>query len=202
MTNLRAVITDHGFPNLRHEESILGAAGIGLTVAQCKTTAEVGAAARGAVALLVQWAPVDAGVIAGLDQCKIIVRYGIGYDNVDIAAARARGIPVCNVPDYGVHEVAEHAVALALALARQLPQIDARLRRAEGHLRTVIRMIEGERACVEVAQQLHAIEKAIAAAKKTLIHDHVDHCLAQAAAGTAEQSRAATAEFRDITKYL
>jgi D-3-phosphoglycerate dehydrogenase len=129
MTNLRAVITDHGFPNLRHEESILGAAGIRLTVAQCKTTAEVGAAARGADALLVQWAPVDAGVIAGLDQCKIIVRYGIGYDNVDIAAARARGIPVCNVPDYGVHEVAEHAVALALALARQLPQIDARLRR-------------------------------------------------------------------------
>jgi D-3-phosphoglycerate dehydrogenase len=129
MSKFRAVITDHGFPNLRHEESILGAAGIGLTVAQCKATAEVGAAARGADALLVQWAPVDAGVIAGLDQCKIIVRYGIGYDNVDIAAARARGIPVCNVPDYGVHEVAEHAVALALALARQLPQIDARLRR-------------------------------------------------------------------------
>ena len=82
------------------------------------------------------------------------------------------------------------------------PAVLARLRRAAGHLRTVIRMIEGERACVEVAQQLHAIEKAIAAAKKTLIHDHVDHCLAQAAAGTAEQSRAATAEFRDITKYL
>ncbi|MCB1106358.1 MAG: C-terminal binding protein, partial [Cephaloticoccus sp.] len=54
--------------------------------------------------------------------------YGIGYDNVDIAAAKARGIPVCNVPDYGVHEVAEHAVSMAVALARQLPSIDARLR--------------------------------------------------------------------------
>lgn len=128
MTNLRAVITDHGFPNLQHEESVLGAAGIALTVAQCKTPAAVIEAARDADALLVQWAPVNAEVIAALTRCRIIVRYGIGVDNVDLAAAKARGIPVCNVPDYGVHEVAEHAVAMALALVRQLPQIDARLR--------------------------------------------------------------------------
>lgn len=128
MTKLRAVITDHGFPNLQHEESVLGAAGVELAVAQCKTPAEVIAAAREADALLVQWAPVNADVIAALTRCKVIVRYGIGVDNVDLAAAKARGIPVCNVPDYGVHEVAEHAVALALALVRQLPQIDARLR--------------------------------------------------------------------------
>src|SRR5690606_1358539 len=75
-----------------------------------------------------QWAPVNAEVIAALKHCRVIVRYGIGVDNVDLAAARARGIAVCNVPDYGVDEVAEHAVSLALALARQLPQIDARLR--------------------------------------------------------------------------
>ena len=129
MSKFRVVVTDHGFPNLRHEEDVIGAAGGQLIVAQCKTSAEVAVAARGADALLVQWAPVDAGAIAGLDQCKVIVRYGIGYDNVDIAAAKARGIPVCNVPDYGVHEVAEHAVSLALALARQLPSIDARLRK-------------------------------------------------------------------------
>ncbi len=99
-----------------------------MKVAQCKTPAEVLAATRDADALLVQWAPVNAEVIAALAHCRIIVRYGIGVDNVDLAAAKARGIPVCNVPDYGVHEVAEHAVALALALVRQLPQIDARLR--------------------------------------------------------------------------
>ncbi len=128
MSKFRVVITDHGFPNLRHEEDVIAAAGGELIVAQCKTTAEVAEAVRGADAILVQWAPVDAAVIAGLDQCKIIVRYGIGYDNVDIAAAKARGIPVSNVPDYGVHEVAEHAVSLALALARQLPAIDARVR--------------------------------------------------------------------------
>src|SRR5690606_22014336 len=120
----RVVITDHGFPNLRHEEAVISAAGGELVVSQCKTPAEVLAAARDADALLVQWAPVPADVINALTRCKVIVRYGIGYDNVDIAAAKARGIPVCNVPDYGVHEVAEHAVSMALALARQLPALD------------------------------------------------------------------------------
>lgn len=128
MSKFRVVITDHGFPNLRHEEDVIAAAGGELIVAQCKTPEEVLAASRDADALLVQWAPVNAAVIAELARCKVIVRYGIGYDNVDIAAAKARGIPVCNVPDYGVHEVAEHAVSMAVALARQLPSIDARLR--------------------------------------------------------------------------
>jgi D-3-phosphoglycerate dehydrogenase len=128
MSQPTVLITDHGFPNVRHEEEVLGAAGAQLVVAQCKTPDEVIAAARDADALLVQWAPVNAAVIASLARCKVIVRYGIGYDNVDLVAAKARGLPVCNVPDYGVSEVAEHAVALALALARQLPQIDARVR--------------------------------------------------------------------------
>lgn len=128
MSQFRVVITDHGFPNLRHEEDVITAAGGELVVAQCKTTEEVLAAAKDADALLVQWAPVNAVVIGALTRCKVIVRYGIGYDNVDIAAAKARGIPVCNVPDYGVHEVAEHAVSMAVALARHLPALDARLR--------------------------------------------------------------------------
>ncbi len=128
MSRPRVLVTDHGFPNLRHEEAVLAAAGADLAVAKCKTAADVIAAAQGADALLVQWAPVDASVIASLDRCRVIVRYGIGVDNVDLAAAKARGIAVCNVPDYGVHEVAEHTVALALALIRQLPMIDRRLR--------------------------------------------------------------------------
>jgi D-3-phosphoglycerate dehydrogenase / 2-oxoglutarate reductase len=124
----RVVVTDHGFPNLRNEEEVMAAAGADLVVARCKTSAEVVAAAKDADALLVQWAPVDAAAIATLSRCRIIVRYGIGVDNVDLAAAKAKGIPVCNVPDYGVHEVAEHTVALALSLVRQLPAIDRRLR--------------------------------------------------------------------------
>ena len=82
------------------------------------------------------------------------------------------------------------------------PDVIKRLKRAEGHLRTVIGMIEAERSCLDLAQQLHAIEKAVAAAKKTLIHDHIDHCRAHAAEGAPAEARQAMGEFREITKYL
>lgn len=128
MPLFRVVITDHGFADITGETRVVAAAGGELTVAQARSEAEVIQAARDADALLVQWAPVTAGVIRSLTRCRVIVRYGIGVDNVDLAAARAAGIPVCNVPDYGIDEVADHALALAVALARQLPLIDRRLR--------------------------------------------------------------------------
>jgi DNA-binding FrmR family transcriptional regulator len=82
------------------------------------------------------------------------------------------------------------------------PDIIKRLRRAEGHLRRVIGMIEEGRSCVELAQQLHAVEKAVGQAKKALIHDHVDHCLADAVNGRGKPNRAAVGEFKAISKYL
>jgi DNA-binding FrmR family transcriptional regulator len=82
------------------------------------------------------------------------------------------------------------------------PAIIKRLKRADGHLRKVIQMMETGRPCLDLAQQLHAIEKAVSAAKKTLIHDHIDHCLARASEGEPDEARHAMAEFRDITKYL
>ncbi len=82
------------------------------------------------------------------------------------------------------------------------PEIVKRLRRAEGHLHATISMIEDGRGCLELAQQLHAVEKAISNAKKMLIHDHIDHCLAGAALNKNERSETARDEFRDITKYL
>jgi DNA-binding FrmR family transcriptional regulator len=82
------------------------------------------------------------------------------------------------------------------------PDIIKRLKRAEGHLRTVIGMIEAGRPCVELAQQLHAIEKAIASAKTVLIHDHIDHCLEQTVGPQKRAERAALDEFRQLTKYL
>lgn len=69
-----------------------------------------------------------AETIHRLQRCKVIVRGGVGFDNVDLAAAAQRGIPVCNVPDYGVDEVADHALALALALNRGLPRVERQLR--------------------------------------------------------------------------
>ncbi len=66
--------------------------------------------------------------IEALRRCKAIVRIGVGFDNVDLAAARERGIPVCNVPDYGIEDVADHAIAMMLALVRNLSQFQADLR--------------------------------------------------------------------------
>ncbi|MBN3785872.1 metal-sensing transcriptional repressor [Burkholderia sp. Ac-20353] len=82
------------------------------------------------------------------------------------------------------------------------PDIVLRLKRAEGHLRGTIAMIEAGRNCVELAQQLHAIEKAITNAKKAFIHDHVDHCLEAQSGADPESAKAALAEFKEISKYL
>ncbi|MFN4210614.1 MAG: metal-sensing transcriptional repressor [Devosia sp.] len=82
------------------------------------------------------------------------------------------------------------------------PQIVKRLKRADGHLKSVIDMIEGGRPCLDIAQQLHAVEMAIAQAKKTLIHDHLDHCLADAVGPLTDAARARIDEFRDVAKYL
>ncbi|MDP2256207.1 MAG: metal-sensing transcriptional repressor [Polaromonas sp.] len=82
------------------------------------------------------------------------------------------------------------------------PAVVKRLKRASGHLNNVISMIETQRTCLEVAQQLHAVERAIAAAKKALIHEHLDHCLDHALQSQPRASREAMAEFKDITKYL
>ncbi len=125
---MKIVITDFGFANLAPETAAIVGAGFTLVSAQCKTAEDVIHAAADADGIIVQWAPVTAAVIQSLSRCKIIVRYGIGVDNVDLAAARQKGIPVCNVPDYCVEEVADHTVALALAQARQLVQIDKRIR--------------------------------------------------------------------------
>ena len=82
------------------------------------------------------------------------------------------------------------------------PEIVKRLRRAEGHLHRVIEMFAEGRSCLDLAQQLHAVEKAIGEAKRTLIHDHVNHCLDAAANGSAKSTKSVVAEFKAISKYL
>ena len=82
------------------------------------------------------------------------------------------------------------------------PQVLNRLKRADGHLHNVIAMIGDGKPCLDIVQQLHAVERAITAAKKALIHDHLDHCLEQAVPVQPRGSRAAVDEFKEITKYL
>lgn len=82
------------------------------------------------------------------------------------------------------------------------PDIIKRLKRAAGHLTSTIAMLENGRTCLDITQQLHAVEKAVINAKKTLIHDHLDHCLAHAVKADGEISPDVIREFKDITKYL
>ena len=82
------------------------------------------------------------------------------------------------------------------------PEIVKRLRRAEGHLRSIIDMIETQWPCLDIAQQLQAVEKAIAQAKKTLIHDHIDNCLEEAVGPLPREQRSPVEEFKAITEYL
>lgn len=124
-------ITDYGFANIDTERRIVEAAGGELRAGQCKTSAEVLELCREADVVIAQWAPLDAEVIAGLKHCKGLVRYGIGVDTIDLAAAAAAGIPVANVPDYCIDEVADHTLALALSLVRQIGSTDARVRAGE-----------------------------------------------------------------------
>jgi uncharacterized protein len=82
------------------------------------------------------------------------------------------------------------------------PDIVKRLKRADGHIRRVIAMFDEGRSCVELAQQLYAVEKAIGEARRRLIHDHVDHCLDAAANGRGRASSAVVREFKAISRYL
>jgi hypothetical protein NreA len=82
------------------------------------------------------------------------------------------------------------------------PEIIKRLKRAEGHLRSIVDMLEQGRGCLDIAQQLQAVERAIASAKKTLVHDHIDHCLDQATGDGPRSPHDAIREFKEICKYL
>lgn len=79
------------------------------------------------------------------------------------------------------------------------PAIVTRLKRAEGHLRSIIAMIEGGRSCLDLAQQLHAVEAAVTNAKRELIHDHIEHCLGDGEAGA---DRETLKELKQLAKYL
>jgi DNA-binding FrmR family transcriptional regulator len=85
---------------------------------------------------------------------------------------------------------------------QKFPEIAARLKRAHGHLAGVIDMLEAARPCLELAQQLHAVEKAIGNAKKQLIKDHIDHCMDETSEAMPREFRNLIKEFQGVTKYL
>jgi D-3-phosphoglycerate dehydrogenase len=124
MKPFTVVITDSVFPSLDIERSVLGAVGAHLTALQATREEELLEAVEDADGLLVCYAPVTQRVIERASRCRVIARYGIGVDNVDLQAAAARGIVVTNVPDYCIEEVSDHALALILACARRVVHLD------------------------------------------------------------------------------
>jgi len=128
-TRMRVVILDDGYDHYDAERRILAPLGAEVALLPCCGNAEaVRAALIGADAALVRESPIDAAALDAAPALRGIVRYGVGVDNIALAEAAARRIPVCNVPDYGVEEVSDHALALLLAVARRLPEADARVR--------------------------------------------------------------------------
>jgi D-3-phosphoglycerate dehydrogenase / 2-oxoglutarate reductase len=125
---MKVLVTDAEYSSLDIEADVLTAAGHELVRASCRTPEEVIEAGAGVDAFLVQYAPITADVFKALPQLRLVSRYGVGVDAVDTDAAARHGVWVCNVPDYGTVEVALHAVAMLLALLRNVAGHDREVR--------------------------------------------------------------------------
>lgn len=117
---MKVLVTDYDYADLELESKVFLGGGLEIVTAQCRTEDDVIEAARGCAGMLVQYAPVSERVVAALPELCIISRYGAGFDTIDTEACARHGVWVANTPDYGVGEVATHALALTLALLRNV----------------------------------------------------------------------------------
>ncbi|KAF1011658.1 MAG: Glycerate dehydrogenase [Acinetobacter bereziniae] len=125
---MKLVVTDQAFGNTRHEQAAAHTGGAHFYEFQCCTEQETIEAVTDANIILNNFAPMTYSVMQAMADQATIIRYGVGVDNVDLVAAKQLGIRVCNVPDYGIEEVADHAAAMTLTLARKLNQYDQGIR--------------------------------------------------------------------------
>ena len=124
MKKFKVVVTDYEFQTLEPEQEVLSSLNVDFVAAQCRTEEDVIAACKDADAIINQYAPISAKVIAQLEKCKVISRYGVGVITVNDTAATEKGIIVANVTDYSVDEVSDHALALLLSLARKIVKLN------------------------------------------------------------------------------
>jgi len=128
------LVTDHPWSSIDAEVETLAGVGARLVLAQTGEQAELVELARDADAILTCFARTSEAVVAAAERLQVIGRYGIGVDNIAVDMASARGVLVTNVPSYCEHEVAEHALALMLALARRIPIYDRGVREGDWSL--------------------------------------------------------------------
>lgn len=160
---VRVVALDDGYDAYDQEQTLLAPLGASFEVCPVRGSAALACEkVRGADVVLVRESPVNREVIAAMDRCKGIIRYGIGVDNIDLNAARERRIVVANVPDYGIEEVSTHAVAMLLALTRHLHLHDRHVRAGDwstGILRPMYRLAGRTLGLIgygRIARQTHA----------------------------------------------
>jgi D-3-phosphoglycerate dehydrogenase / 2-oxoglutarate reductase len=131
-------VTDSVFPNLDPARAVLEKIGAELRLAKEPTPEAILEVARNADAVLATFAKVTADMIPQMTRCRVIARFGVGVDNVDIAAATSKGIVVTRVPDYCVDEVSDHTMALLLTLVRKIPSSNARTQAGHWEMRAVV----------------------------------------------------------------
>src|ERR1043165_2973518 len=115
-------VADSVFPSLDPAKAALAKLNPTIRMSKSGSADDILAVAKDADAILVTYAKITRDIIGQLTKCKAIGRFGLGVDNIDLVAAGEKGIQVNYVPDYCIHEVSDHAVALLLALARKIPQ--------------------------------------------------------------------------------
>jgi len=125
---MKVVVTDYTFPALAQEETAALGAGATFQSHQCKTADDVAQTVAGADVAVVQFAPFGPAAAAAVKPGATVIRYGVGYNNIDLAACAAHGLRVGYVPDYCADEVADHTAASALALLRKLTPMDTSVR--------------------------------------------------------------------------
>lgn len=144
MSAFKVFVTDRRHESYEIEKGILQQIDAELIVCDCASPEAIADRCRDADAVLLDMAPMTEKAIAGLDHCKVISRYGVGYDNVDVKAATAAGIRVTNVPDYCMEDVSDHALAMLLSALRHIAKKDSEIRQGNWNIRGTSFRLQGK----------------------------------------------------------
>lgn len=134
MAQYKVLIADSRYPAHDEERGVLGQIDAEVIVERSDDEDKLAAAMAGIDGLIVNLAPVTAKVVAAMDKCKCVSRYGVGYDNVDTAALKAKGVALANVPDYCGEDVSDHALALFMDCVRKISRKDRLVRQGKWNL--------------------------------------------------------------------
>jgi len=135
MAKYKVFISDYDYPDIEIEKNVLEPIGAEVIGLQCNTGENLASLAKDADAIIQQYAKIPRTTIEQLDRCKVIARYGIGVDIVDVDAAYEHGMVVTNVPDYCIEEVADHSISMAFTLIRSIPAYNKATREGKWHWR-------------------------------------------------------------------